>query len=109
MVTFTSSSTVKNFKALIPDDMFISLLEGVTVASIGPITAETAKELGFNVHVIADEFTIPGLCKAIVQHYFIFSGRCGLEDIFIPDIRQKYLCGHPHVEWSLEPDPRVLS
>ena len=69
MVTFTSSSTVKNFKALIPDDMFISLLDGVTVACIGPITADTAKELGFNVHIIADEYTIPGLCQAI-RYYF---------------------------------------
>lgn len=69
MVTFTSSSTVKNFKALIPDDMFFSLLNKVTVACIGPITADTAKELGFNVHIIADEFTIPGLCQAIVRHY----------------------------------------
>ena len=69
MVTFTSSSTVRNFKVLIPDDMFFSLLEGVTVACIGPITADTAKELGFNVHVIADEYTIPGLCRAIVRHY----------------------------------------
>ncbi|MCU0613494.1 MAG: uroporphyrinogen-III C-methyltransferase [Desulfobacterales bacterium] len=69
MVTFTSSSTVKNFKALIPDDMFFSLLDGVTVACIGPITADTAKELGFSVHVMADEFTIPGLCQAIVRHY----------------------------------------
>jgi uroporphyrinogen III methyltransferase / synthase len=69
MVTFTSSSTVKNFKALIPDDMFFSLLDGVTVACIGPITADTAKELGFKVHVTADEYTIPGLCNAIVQYY----------------------------------------
>jgi uroporphyrinogen III methyltransferase / synthase len=69
MVTFTSSSTVRNFKALIPDDLFASLLEEVTIACIGPITADTAKALGFNVHVIADEFTIPGLCRAIVQHY----------------------------------------
>jgi uroporphyrinogen III methyltransferase / synthase len=69
MVTFTSSSTVKNFKALIPDDMFFSLMDGVTVACIGPITAETAQELGFNVHIIADEYTIPGLCEAIVRHY----------------------------------------
>ncbi len=69
MVTFTSSSTVKNFKALIPDDLFFPLLDKVTIACIGPITADTAKELGFNVHVMADEFTIPGLCKAIVRHY----------------------------------------
>jgi uroporphyrinogen III methyltransferase / synthase len=69
MVTFTSSSTVKNFKSLIPAGMFSSLLTRVTIACIGPITADTAKELGFNVHVMADEFTIPGLCKAIVQYY----------------------------------------
>ncbi len=69
MVTFTSSSTVKNFRALIPDDMFLSLIKGVTIACIGPITSDTATELGFNVHVVADEFTIPGLCEAIVQYY----------------------------------------
>ena len=64
-----NSLAVKNFKALIPDDLFFSLLDRVTVACIGPITADTAKELGFNVDVMADEFTIPGLCKAIVRHY----------------------------------------
>ncbi|MFO8085265.1 MAG: uroporphyrinogen-III C-methyltransferase [Desulfobacterales bacterium] len=69
MVTFTSSSTVKNFKALIADDMISPLMNGVTVACIGPITADTAKELGFNVHVVADKYTIPGLCEAIVRHY----------------------------------------
>ena len=69
MVTFTSSSTVKNFKALIPDGHFFSFSDRITVACIGPITADTAKELGFNVHIIADEYTIPGLCKAIVRHY----------------------------------------
>jgi uroporphyrinogen III methyltransferase/synthase len=69
MVTFTSSSTVRNFKALLPPEGFESLIQGVTVASIGPITSETARELGFTVHVEAQDFTIPGLCDAIVQHY----------------------------------------
>jgi uroporphyrinogen III methyltransferase/synthase len=69
MITFTSSSTVKNFKALIPKEKFEFLLEGVAIASIGPITADTAKKLGIEVHVTAESYTIPGLCKAI-EHYF---------------------------------------
>lgn len=69
IVTFTSSSTVKNFKALLPDDRFESLIKNVTVASIGPITTDTAKELGFKVDITAEDFTIPGLCEAILQHY----------------------------------------
>ncbi|MEE9567189.1 MAG: uroporphyrinogen-III C-methyltransferase [Desulfobacteria bacterium] len=69
IVTFTSSSTVKNFKALLPDDRFESLIENVAVASIGPITTDTAKELGFKVDITAEDFTIPGLCEAILQHY----------------------------------------
>ena len=69
VITFTSSSTVKNFKELLPADKFARLIDGVKVASIGPITAETAKELGFDVHITADTFTIPGLCEAILKYY----------------------------------------
>jgi len=69
LITFTSSSTVKNFKALLPPDRFPELVSGVTVACIGPITAQTAAELGFNVQVVARTSTIPGLCDAIRRHY----------------------------------------
>ncbi len=71
IVTFTSSSTVKNFRKLLPagDAEFKQLMQGVTVASIGPITSDTAKELGFDVHITAESFTIPGLCKAIQQYF----------------------------------------
>jgi uroporphyrinogen III methyltransferase/synthase len=69
IVTFTSSSTVKNFRALLPDDRFESLIDKVTVASIGPITSDTARELEFKVDITAKDFTIPGLCEAILQHY----------------------------------------
>jgi uroporphyrinogen III methyltransferase/synthase len=41
----------------------------VHTASIGPITTETAEALGFDVHVTAEEYTIPGLCQAI-QTFF---------------------------------------
>ena len=69
LLTFTSSSTVKNFKALLPPDRFKSLIKGVTVASIGPITADTARDLGFKVDIMAKDYTIDGLCEAILQHY----------------------------------------
>ncbi len=69
LITFTSSSTVKNFRALIPSQSFKSLLEGVIIASIGPITTDTAGELGFDVHITAESYTIPGLCEAILKHY----------------------------------------
>ena len=69
LITFTSSSTVKNFAALLPAGMVEELMNDVTVAAIGPITADTAKEMGFKVSIIAESFTIPGLCDAILQHY----------------------------------------
>ena len=69
LITFTSSSTVKNFKALLPADDFKTLMQGVVIASIGPITSDTAKELGFDVHITAESYTIPGLVEAILQYY----------------------------------------
>ena len=68
--TFTSSSTVRNL-ATMAQDAGIDLpqaLEGVLVACIGPITAETAREQGLNVGVMATEYTIDGLLKALVAH-----------------------------------------
>lgn len=67
ILTFTSSSTVRNFVNLIGSQNVPALLEGVTVASIGPITSATAKELGINVTVEAKEYTIKGLIQAILE------------------------------------------
>jgi uroporphyrinogen III methyltransferase/synthase len=75
MITFTSSSTVKNFKALIPSKKFKALLKGVIIASIGPITTDTARELGFDVHITAESYTIPGLCEAILKFYTAISAK----------------------------------
>jgi uroporphyrinogen III methyltransferase/synthase len=69
LITFTSSSTAKNFKNLLPSDKFNQLIDGITIASIGPITTETAAELGFRVDITADPYTIPGLCEAILKYY----------------------------------------
>lgn len=68
VVTFTSSSTVKNFVEMLNVENYQELLKDVVVASIGPITTATAKEMGIRVDVEAAEYTIPGLTKAIVDH-----------------------------------------
>jgi len=69
LITFTSSSTVKNFKKLLPESKIESLMKNVTIASIGPVTTDTAKELGFTVNITADSYTISGLCQAILDYY----------------------------------------
>ncbi|GAW29975.1 uroporphyrinogen-III C-methyltransferase [Carboxydocella sp. ULO1] len=65
-VTFTSSSTVKNFIKLLGED-YQELLQAVKLASIGPITSQTARELGLTLTVEAREYTIDGLVTAIVE------------------------------------------
>ncbi len=69
MVTFTSSSTVSNFFSLLDQADPKDLLDAVTLASIGPITSDTIRTLGFKPDIEAAEFTIPGLVNAI-QDYF---------------------------------------
>lgn len=64
-VTFTSSSTVRNFLKLLDGDQ--SLLEGVKLFSIGPITSQTARELGLTVHREANKYTIKGLVQSLVE------------------------------------------
>ena len=68
-VTFTSSSTVSHFVAMLGVENVPSLTEEVIVASIGPVTSETAREHGLRVDVEATEFTIEGLVTAMVNHY----------------------------------------
>lgn len=59
-ITFTASSTVRNFVRLVD-----GAPDSARVACIGPITAGTARELGLPVDVTADEYTIPGLVRAL--------------------------------------------
>jgi uroporphyrinogen-III synthase len=65
VVTFTSSSTVRNFSTLLGSRKSGSILDGTKMASIGPVTSSTLWELGFPVDIAAKEFTIPGLVEAI--------------------------------------------
>jgi uroporphyrinogen-III synthase len=64
VVTFTSSSTVKNFVELLGSRR--TGLDGILMASIGPVTSATLRALALTVDIPAKEFTIPGLVAAIV-------------------------------------------
>ncbi len=69
VVTFTSSSTVRNFVELLGPAQKARhrLLAEIRMASIGPVTSQTLRELGLPVDISAKEFTIPGLIKVIVR------------------------------------------
>jgi uroporphyrinogen-III synthase len=66
IVTFTSSSTVRNLLRMLDGDT--ALLNAGLVACIGPVTAATAREHGLRVDVVATDHSIPGLIAAIRQH-----------------------------------------
>jgi uroporphyrinogen III methyltransferase/synthase len=68
-ITFTSSSTVKNFLAAAG----VEALEGVRVASIGPVTSATLRASGVRVHAEAASYTTRGLADAVVAE--VLSGR----------------------------------
>ncbi len=64
LVTFTSSSTVTNFTELIGTSG-----KGLRAAAIGPITAATAEERGFEVVVKPRKYTIEGLTVEIGEYF----------------------------------------
>ncbi|GAB2720530.1 uroporphyrinogen-III C-methyltransferase [Paenibacillus thermoaerophilus] len=67
VVTFTSSSTVKNLLAALDkaDEDPLALLEGAEIACIGPVTAATAERAGLRVTYMAEEATVRSLVEAI--------------------------------------------
>lgn len=66
IATFTSSSTVRNFMEILGDSA-ARYLHGTIIACIGPITAETAQANGLKVTLIAEEYTVDGLIKALLD------------------------------------------
>ncbi|MBI3825443.1 MAG: uroporphyrinogen-III synthase [Candidatus Rokubacteria bacterium] len=68
-VTFTSSSTARNFVELFTAEERRLWLGDVLVASIGPVTAATAAEYGLTTAVMPAEYTIPALARALAAHF----------------------------------------
>ena len=69
VVTFTSSSTVTNFVTLLGEADLPQLLQAAVIACIGPITADTVRAYGITPTIVADEYTVPGLARAIMSYY----------------------------------------
>jgi uroporphyrinogen III methyltransferase/synthase len=63
-VTFTSSSTARNFATLLGPD-YREKLQGARLASIGPITTQTMRDLGLEPTIQADQFNIEGVVSAL--------------------------------------------
>jgi uroporphyrinogen III methyltransferase/synthase len=62
-ITFTSSSTVRNFVEKAGKD---GIAKAARVVSIGPVTSEAAREAGLTVNVEAERHDIDGLVEALL-------------------------------------------
>ncbi len=70
VITFTSSSTVRNFVEMAGGaERARRLAVKTAVACIGPVTAQTAKEYGLSVAIMPTDNTVPALARAIVRHF----------------------------------------
>ena len=68
-ITFTSSSTVQNLAAMMGEEMMLDMLKGVTVASIGPITSKSCRDLGLKVDIEPQSYTLDALVEALEAHF----------------------------------------
>jgi len=68
-ITFTSSSTVQNLAAMLGEELMMDMLKGVTVASIGPITSKSCRELGLKVDIEPGSHTLDALTEALEAHF----------------------------------------
>ena len=69
VVTFTSPSAVRNFATIYGADQVADLLKNTVVATIGPVTADAARQLAIPVTIQPTTYTIPALVGAIAAHY----------------------------------------
>ena len=67
-ITFTSSSTVKNFLSVVPKEL-LQANQNVRLAAIGPVTARTIRDAGLTCHIEAEEYTIPALVTAVTKAF----------------------------------------
>ncbi len=69
VVTFTSPSAVRNFARIYGAEASADLLKSLVVATIGPVTAEAAAQLGIVVTVQPATYTVAAMVDAIAAHY----------------------------------------
>ncbi len=69
VVTFTSPSAVLNFVHVLGAEPAADLLNTTLVASIGPVTAETAAQMNIKTAIMPAVHTIPALVDSIVKYF----------------------------------------
>ena len=69
VATFTSPSAIRNFAKIHGADQVADLLKNTVVATIGPVTADAARQLGIPVTIQPKTYTVPALVDAIRAHY----------------------------------------
>jgi uroporphyrinogen-III synthase len=67
-ITFTSASTARNLIALL-EAAGVTLPGGLTLASIGPITSQAIRDLGYEPSIEAAEPSIEALVQSLVTHF----------------------------------------
>jgi uroporphyrinogen-III synthase len=68
VLTFTSASTAQNLAQLVGPRL-AEQCRGKLVAAIGPVTRDACRQVGLEVGVMPDEYTLPALMEALVAHY----------------------------------------
>ncbi len=74
-ISFASSSTVRNFLALVSPEL-LRANPCVKLAAIGPITAQTLKEYGLEAEIEPQDYTIPALVQAIADYFQQDASQC---------------------------------
>ena len=69
-ITFTSSSTVKNFFSLCPPEIKERIKEEAKIASLGPVTKKTIEEYGLKCHIMPKTAAIKALVKEIEMSFY---------------------------------------
>jgi len=67
IITFTSSSCVRNFFKLTSSFLSKKVVMKCPIAVIGPVSAESVRNFGFTPQIMADSYTLEGLVEAIKQ------------------------------------------
>ncbi len=69
LLTFASSSTVRNFVGMVGKTALDRWVKQTAVACIGPITAETARDAGLKVDIMPKEYTFAAFADEIVDYF----------------------------------------
>lgn len=78
-ITFTSGSTVSNFAKLFDTSDLSQLLDGVSIACIGSVTAAEAAKFGLECNILPKESTIAALANAVAEFFSGHSEGSGAE------------------------------